>query len=1439
MSVQAQQTAVNLWTHCRCNVRSLAAVAFAVACFACEGPQSPEACGTIPDQVVNVGETATARTCFDDPNGDLLHYSATASDPGVASARATAAMLTIEGLTPGNSMVRVTATDVGGLTAETRFKVIVPNRSPAPVGAIAPIEVSAGGTVAVDASAYFSDPDGQQLSYATSSSDTSVTGVGGIGAVFTVEGRAKGVAVIEVTATDPGGLSATQDFAVTVPNRGPVAVDSIPERRVEVGDTVTQGVTAYFSDPDGDPLSFAAAASDPRRLAVSVSGDSVAVAALGKGTATVSVTATDTEGLVATLEFVVTVPNRPPVAVGAVAADTVAVGESRHLNAPALFDDPDGDTLAYAASISDSGVVSASLDGGAVAVVALARGEAVVKVTATDTEGLAAAQSFTVIVPNRGPAVEGTIRSRTIEVGDSAVLELLPFFSDPDGDALVYAAAASDTTVTGVSVSGTALTIRAAAKGEAVITITASDPGGLAIAQAMTATVPNRAPVAVGAIPPWTAEPGDTGRIDLAPYFGDPDGDRLTFAASNLDTAVVEVAVSGASMTIAAIAKGDATVTVTSTDADGLAATQSLAVTVHNRPPRPVGTIDRRTVEVGDSVALTLSPFFTDPDGDPLSLAATSSDSTVARVSLDGPSLTVAAVAKGETSVTIMASDPAGLAATQAFGVTVPNRAPVALGRLRPIRLTESGIGRLNPSPHFSDPDGDSLVFEASSSDLAVTRVWVSRGEVLLRAVKKGSATVTIVGRDAEGLSAEHEVAVRVRKSGGSGAGANRSPVVVGRIAGQTMEEGDFRTLAVGSRFSDPDGDSLHFSAESSDTGVAGATVSADTVRLRAGDPGTANLAITARDQGGLTASVEFTVTVSEASGTNRAPVAVGTVAARILTAGTSATLNAARYLVDPDNDALVFATGSSDAAVVTATVSGSVVELDAVAPGAATIEITGRDSAGLAAKLDFDVTVIEPGNPSPICDRTGAVRNGILEILGTSDCAAVSDNQLAAISRLLLENQGITSLKSRDFAGLTGLSRLQLYGNELTGLPSDVFSGLSSLQVLIMSYNNLQSLPADVFSGLIGLQELNFSHNELTSLPSGLLSGLPSLLWLYVEGNDYGTLESGIFSGLSSLESLYLYESGLTTLPEDLFSGLTSLATLTLAGNELGTLPQDVFSDLSSLQRLDLTDAGLNALSGDLFAGATALTRLLLGDNSLEELPEGVFDGLSSLRTLWLHGNDVDPMPIEVSLASPGSGQVQATVSSGAPFPIRISLVVDGGSSGGDGTVTIPTGASRSTVVNVTPAALGAESLSVDIAGLPTIPSGDPYTSSRGEVRPVHHGYVLARSPDLPLTVNVGQEVEDDEDLLVSLTLPGGRWSTLSVRTGSPYATSIDSSRNTSWIRFSSLTPSPIGRWNAFRPEISPIPPARLLITAVRAACAKSLSPLEPPELISPTRPM
>ena len=171
---------------------------------ACENPQPPVPCGAIPQQAVFTGEATTVQACFDDPNGDALSYSVATSDPGVATATVAGRTVTIAGVAPGTAFLTVTAADGGGLTAEERVRVLVPNRPPAAVGVIPPLEMAVGDSAAMDVSGYFDDPDGEGLSYAAAVSDADVATVSAAGSVVTASGHRKGTATVTVTATDPG-----------------------------------------------------------------------------------------------------------------------------------------------------------------------------------------------------------------------------------------------------------------------------------------------------------------------------------------------------------------------------------------------------------------------------------------------------------------------------------------------------------------------------------------------------------------------------------------------------------------------------------------------------------------------------------------------------------------------------------------------------------------------------------------------------------------------------------------------------------------------------------------------------------------------------------------------------------------------------------------------------------------------------------------------------------------------------------------------------------------------------------------------------------------------------------------------------------------------------------------------------------------------------------
>jgi len=744
--------------------------------------------------------------------------------------------------------------------------------------------------------------------------------------------------------------------------------EALGDRTIEVGAGATVELVRHFSDPDGDALAFAVVSSDTKVAAAEIAGDALTVTAVAKGAATVTVTATDTEGLSTTRSFLASVPNRPPLATGALEERTLEVGEAATLDLSGYFTDPDGDDLSYAASATDADIVAIELAGGIVTVTALGKGATSVAIRATDTDGLAASRTWAIRAANRPPEPRGSIADATIEVGRTVTLELTRHFGDPDGDILTYTATSAGTGVASLSLSGGAVTVTAVARGEAEVTVTATDPEGLSATLTFVVTVPNRTPAAVGAVPKMSLKKGGIGRVHPWSYFSDPDDDALVYDASSSDVGVAKAWMARNGVVVRGMDKGTTTVILTAEDPEGLLATLLFEVRVDksggsgsNKRPTVVGTVGTQELEPDDSRTLNAASYFDDPDDDPLTFSATTSDAGVVRAAVSGNRITLDAVAEGAATVTLGAKDPDGLAASLDFGVEVaegeePNRAPVRVGRILDQSLEEGDGMRIDGSSYFRDPDDDELSFSAESSDAAVASAKVSGSEVTLSAGAEGSATVTITAKDPDGLSVASNFTVTV--SGDEE--ENRPPRVVGKILAQELEEGDTRTVDGASYFSDPDGDDLEFSAASSEDEAVTVKVSGSKVTLSATGAGKATVTLTANDPDELSASLDFDVTVSEAAEENRPPAVVGRIPAQSLEVDEKGTVDGSSHFTDPDDDDLEFSARSSDAEVVTAKVSGSTVTLSAVAEGTATVTITAKDPDGLSATSDLAVTVSE-----------------------------------------------------------------------------------------------------------------------------------------------------------------------------------------------------------------------------------------------------------------------------------------------------------------------------------------------------------------------------------------------------------------------------------------------------------------------------------------------
>ena len=347
---------------------------------------------------------------------------------------------------------------------------------------------------------------------------------------------------------------------------------------------------------------------------------------------------------------------------------------------------------------------------------------------------------------NRAPTATGSIAAQTIPAGDSVSVSVAGNFTDPDGNTLSFSAVSSDDAVATASVSGSNVTINGVSAGTATVTVTARDPGGLTATQSIGVTVEavNQAPVAEGTIDDQTLVAGTEATVDVAANFSDPDEDDLAYAATSSDTTVATVTTEDAVVTITAVAAGSATVTVTASDPGELSASLEFGVTVTepNEAPVAEGTIDDQTLVAGTEAMVDVAANFSDPDGDELTYAATSSDDAVATVAASGTVVTVTAVVEGSATVTVTASDPGGLSASLEFGVTVtPPPVPPAITDTIPTHdMIVDSMVVLDVSPYFEEGD---LTYTATTSDEAVA----------VASVDGSTVTTTGTGADSVGVS--------------------------------------------------------------------------------------------------------------------------------------------------------------------------------------------------------------------------------------------------------------------------------------------------------------------------------------------------------------------------------------------------------------------------------------------------------------------------------------------------------------------------------------------------------------------------------------------------------------------------------------------------------------------------------------------------------------
>ncbi|URJ62398.3 S-layer homology domain-containing protein [Paenibacillus polymyxa] len=377
-------------------------------------------------------------------------------------------------------------------------------------------------------------------------------------------------------------------------------------------------------------------------------------------------------------------------------------------------------------------------------------------------------------VTNHAPGVTSGITDITLNTADELKeINLANSFADADGDTLTYTAKSSATNVATVSVNGSQLTLTPVNTGTATIMVTANDgKSGTVDTQfnvTITPVVPeavNHAPTVETSISNVTTGAADGVKtVSLVSVFADEDSDALTYTAISTDTGVAAVAVNGSDLKITPVNAGTATIMVTANDGKGGTVDTQFNVTITpvvpeavNHAPTVETSISNVTTGAADGVkTVSFAGVFADEDSDVLTYTATSTDTGVATVAVNGSDLKITPVNAGTVTITVTADDGKGGTVDTNFTLTVTpppaaNHAPVVQSTINDVS-TEAGAvdTTIGLASTFADEDLDLLTYSADSSDPSVATVSVTGDQLSITPLAVGSATVTVTADDGKG----------------------------------------------------------------------------------------------------------------------------------------------------------------------------------------------------------------------------------------------------------------------------------------------------------------------------------------------------------------------------------------------------------------------------------------------------------------------------------------------------------------------------------------------------------------------------------------------------------------------------------------------------------------------------------------------------------------
>ncbi|MEP4534598.1 MAG: T9SS type A sorting domain-containing protein [Cyclobacteriaceae bacterium] len=444
--------------------------------------------------------------------------------------------------------------------------------------------------------------------------------------------------------------------------------------------------------------------------------------------------------------------------------------------------------------------------------------------------------------------------------------------------------------------------------------------------------------------------------INLANYITDAENDSIIFEVSTGDQNIILTSISGNILTITEIEEGTTQLNITATDDFNESITVNLGITVSNAAPIVANQLSNLNLEEGfNTHTIDLSASFSDPGNDPLEITATSSNTEVSTVEISGSSLIIHEKGIGTSTITITAEDSQEASVSTTFQVAISdpdNQNPVVAQSIADLTF-KAGFAsyELDVSEVFTEPDSDDFTLSATSNSESVATVSLTEDNLTITEIGNGTATITLTADDHKGGLGTTSFQVTIAENG--------IPIAIKSYENVDVYVGfESYTIDISESFSDPDGDDLELSAESSNADIATVVLDGNVLVISEVAAGSVTITLTADDLFGGTESVSFIFSVL----TNDPPELGIPIFDQSYIEGFEAdTLDLSTAFTDPDQDDIMITAESLDETIIIASVSDNSLILKEVALGEVLVVLTAEDGKGGIANDTITITIAPP----------------------------------------------------------------------------------------------------------------------------------------------------------------------------------------------------------------------------------------------------------------------------------------------------------------------------------------------------------------------------------------------------------------------------------------------------------------------------------------------